>query len=1159
MTNCHVMDDDDDDGDNNQDNISDDMFDIADLDIFDDLFDIFLGSDDDDDDMVPLEMDVTTALSVSLASIINNQQPELTVEFGDFIQDYFNSSLLFHSIASSSLLNLPPENADTLAANALFGTFELYVKNIPKYSKEMELIDFFIQLGYKDIRKFTLKTPSRASWFGFAEFSTSQTAEHVLFDYKNNPSKFNFKSVVLFVNRANKPKKQPKRSMENDEETELLFPIHNIQYGTLITGPATKNIIDSNQNHASFDHGCIISSLLAQNDDRLSYFKIDQNGKKFSIIIKRSFDEIHFQWSFRDLKGERIAPVYTCHIIHGSNVVYDQVIDPYVYLLVEIKRPPVISYVGHDEIRLRGNLLIGQSNVWLFQLGELNIESTQRNLATCYIDMFTTLARYSLCKHPFDQHNIQFLISSRHAPTKLKNVLLLSNEKWVNDHRTFYDNFIHKRWSSYNFEIKFELMKLISKHIITAHDLIVDETLENILSRLSRNTFIACTDKIGELAFRWKSSYENNDDEEEDEEEVEQPSHKTQHKVPSVTVKSTWNDIIDSSSTHCIPIKNKKMTVSRVIKQVKNQRIGALSRLLLLAINELKNKRELCKTTKNFYVTKHELKTLDIESYLIRKIYVTPCRILYEGPYREEKNSVTRYFDDVQHGFIRISFRDEDYRKLSNGNENMTKLYEYIEQVMYNGISICDRKYEFLAFSSSQLRDHSAWMFAKNTYSSKRNEYINATSIRQWMGHFGNIRPVSKYAARLGQSFSTTVQGTEVEKYSWTMEKDVFTPSKHCFTDGIGIVSKQLCEKLSKQLKLEHPACAFQIRFGGSKGMICLDVANKIRDPTIELFIRPSMEKFISLNKSINIVRSSSSSSPAFLNRQIILLLSSLGIANTVFLNMQNEILRKIINITENSIGARELLKELIDAGSKNFCHMFMFDCLKRFGTKIDPLLRQMLLCFQAFLVKELRTKARILVKHGACLLGVIDETRTLKYGQVFIQIEQYEKPAIIIQKPVIVTKNPCFHPGDIRLLDAIDVPKLHQLTNVIVFPMDGDRPLTLEISGSDLDGDVYFVSWDKRLIFSSNESPLDYHDQALEAEKQALSDPNQTISIENVCKFFSEYIEADNLGLIANRHLAFADQLPLQAKNDKCIQLAKMHSIAVDFAKNGVCAPKLT
>ena len=44
-----------------------------------------------------------------------------------------------------------------------------------------------------------------------------------------------------------------------------------------------------------------------------------------------------------------------------------------------------------------------------------------------------------------------------------------------------------------------------------------------------------------------------------------------------------------------------------------------------------------------------------------------------------------------------------------------------------------------------------------------------------------------------------------------------------------------------------------------------------------------------------------------------------------------------------------------------------------------------------------------------------------------------------------------------------------------------------------------------------------------------------------------------DSLGVIANSHLAFADQEKEMARNSKCLGLEEFHSIAVDFAKTGV------
>lgn len=108
-------------------------------------------------------------------------------------------------------------------------------------------------------------------------------------------------------------------------------------------------------------------------------------------------------------------------------------------------------------------------------------------------------------------------------------------------------------------------------------------------------------------------------------------------------------------------------------------------------------------------------------------------------------------------------------------------------------------------------------------------------------------------------------------------------------------------------------------------------------------------------------------------------------------------------------------------------------------------------------------------------------------------------------------------------------------------------------MSGGDLDGDVYFVTWDKDLLKyitpDKMEQPADYTKNELLKEK-----PDG----DHIADFITFYLGRDVLGIISNLWVVVADICGQNGpKTDFCRSLAHMASVAVDFAKHGECVAK--
>jgi RNA-dependent RNA polymerase len=300
----------------------------------------------------------------------------------------------------------------------------------------------------------------------------------------------------------------------------------------------------------------------------------------------------------------------------------------------------------------------------------------------------------------------------------------------------------------------------------------------------------------------------------------------------------------------------------------------------------------------------------------VHRLAITPTKVYCYGPEVDLSNRVTREFKDKVDNFLRVTFIEEDWEEMSASalttgfdkglSPRLSRVYDRFLRVMREGVQLGGKKYEFLAFSSSQLRERSFWMFASTGD-------VTPDSIREWMGNFLSIRNVAQCAARMGQCFSSSTPTLEVPSRELELIEDVErvhnkTSIKYCFSDGIGKISEDFAKQVGRKCGLRRMGVsmapsAFQIRYGGYKGVVAVDP-----NSSYKLSLRPSMRKFSSEHIGLEVL-GWAQFLPCYLNRQIISLLSTLGIADHVFENLQERVVTQLDAMIEDPVVALEVLQ----------------------------------------------------------------------------------------------------------------------------------------------------------------------------------------------------------------------------------------------------------
>ncbi len=496
-------------------------------------------------------------------------------------------------------------------------------------------------------------------------------------------------------------------------------------------------------------------------------------------------------------------------------------------------------------------------------------------------------------------------------------------------------------------------------------------------------------------------------------------------------------------------------------------------------------------------------------------------------PLNQTNRMIERYGDDL----ISLCF---DYKMSPN----------HVQAILRPGLLINGVEYNFLGCSSSGLRSRTCYML--------QGAKERVEQVRRDCGDFLKIQSVSKRLKRIGMLFSEVqLVNVVIDDLHVQIVDDIESPSGEVFTDGCGQIGMRLAKEImeASQIEVTYLPSVYQIRYQGCKGVVAIDP----NVPDHHLVIRKSMKKFnpgsIPFPK-IGLCDYSKPDSYGHLNKQFIMLLSGLGVKDDIFLEKQRDhlgYLAKMVHYPEIAIMiccwknrpslAMQITKHTsVDSFSKDKLIKRELCLLKsQLLTKIEG---------KVALHQKLKIKLRILVNESRNIFGVCDPIGVLKYGQCFIRPTIRGKPSTVIGK-VTVGKNPCYLPGDIRVLEAIDDHRLHHLVDCIVFPTKGKRPHPSEIAGSDLDGDQYFVCWDKDLIPPTIVKPYGY--PSVEPGFGGKVDDYSMID------FFSQQNKVSGMmGKLDGYYMYWASKEKEAVKSEKCQRIGELFSRSVDATKTG-------
>ena len=601
------------------------------------------------------------------------------------------------------------------------------------------------------------------------------------------------------------------------------------------------------------------------------------------------------------------------------------------------------------------------------------------------------------------------------------------------------------------------------------------------------------------------------------------------------------------------------------------------------------------------------------EIYVMKRIVISPYFVKIKKENIHPSSRFLRLYYK-NNNFIKIEFQDErdsqlfsqvEYSSMNKKNCGYSELYK---KVFNEGFNLCGKKYLFFFSPTNCMKSNCIWLLEENEHRNKLSFYYQDLGI--YSAFSNKFLKFSKAISRIGQNFTSTIAFYHKnKKISFEVEilDDLIAPNGDIYNDGCGMISLDLMKDICNELNKGILSSAIQIRYKGAKGILVINPRIKGR----KIILTKSMIKY-EVNNSDNLeICRFSKYSTGFLNLQIIILLIMNGVnKNRIFKFAKKEMLNyrnyKIINNKKKDsqkilVECKEINKILnnIEKQDKNFIN------------KKDYLSRIARSTYIYDRLSSISKKYRFHLKNSCFAFGVFDFFGILKENEIFIQIRKENSTKKIISGEVLLTKNPCLSLYDIQKVTAVNNSLVNEYysefyENVVIFPSKGNIPLASKISGSDLDGDIYWICWEQSFVKQFRKRDYSYKLTILKNEEKmeneyTYNEKNEKIKktwtkidtidfnktediinsnlrieiinslknkenmdninnkIRNLClKYYVFYHNNYKLPTVSKNHLSLIydlfkeDAFKDGSLNDEIEKHAFYHSIEVDFQKTG-------